>query len=137
MKLSKCEFEALQSEWYEKLRQQGFIDIEQKDPRSVPSHIAAMETPRKLLLFETTEEYFRKISDAAFDPKTKFKSKKDKYVMGLYARGVKQIDIMLLLKQRGTPLRKEAIRFIIRKYEMAWNIRHYTKKQLGLKEKRE
>lgn len=149
MKLTKDEFEELKSEWYKKLEETGFIDIEYERPPQ-PSEQAFMvygDGKRHLIQTETacmrrwlslnslkrttSEEYFRTLSQVAMDENTSYRNSTDRHILQRYSEGAKIVVIMQELEERGTSRRRNSIRFIIRRYEFIWGIRSWTKKQLN------
>lgn len=121
MKLSRTEFEALKRDWYSKLKETGFKDIEETQGPVVPSHVR---------YYSLTDDYYISISKFVNAEDTVFKSELEKFVMLRHSEGAKKADIVRELTERGTPRYKESIRFIIRRYEMKWGIRRYSDKQL-------
>lgn len=124
MKISVEEFEKLQAFWYKRLEQQGFKDIEtDKNPLGI--FIPTFE--------ESQRDYFSVLYEIANDEKTTFKNDVHKYILRRYSEGARIKQIVDELVIRETPRERKSIRFIIRRYEMAWGIRFYTSKQLNVK----
>jgi len=132
MKLNKNEFNKLRNEWYEILRENGFNDIEtiNGDLRRSSSEIYRYVDEFSKVM---KEDYFRMLSQAINDDATVFKSSIDKYIMRRHSEGAEIKTIMAELFNYGISRYKEAIRFTIRKYEMRWGIKYYTRTQRGLK----
>lgn len=118
MKLSSDEFKKLQKEWNERLKVEGFDHRNCSYPRIDPF--------RK----EMQEEYFRILGHFVNDPDTTFKSEIDRYILIRYSEGAKIAEIVTELAARRTPRERLAIRIIIRRYHVSWNIRHHTHKEL-------
>lgn len=180
MKLSKPQFEALQREWYEKLKQEGFDDCENlvgaemylkqfstnilhrkkiklneaiiQDKVSytdkscgqyVTNHITNVgDSLRKYMSHEShlyiqdQTNYFRLIGMFINDPDTKFRKEVDRIIMLRHSEGAKIATICLELKTWGMkPWDRKSIRILIRRYEMAWGLRTYNRKQLNKKDK--
>lgn len=124
MKISVEEFEKLQAFWYKRLEQQGFKDIEtDKNPLGI--FIPTFE--------ESQRDYFSVLYEIANDEKTTFKNDVHKYILRRFSEGARIKQIVDELVIRETPRERKSIRFIIRRYEMAWGIRFYTSKQLNVK----
>ncbi len=126
------DFKKLQEKWYGILRESGFVDIETK------KHNHIYRTERGYLELDPVrraakEEYYRLINLAISDENVTFRNKTDYYIMLRHAEGVELTEIMRELEQRKTPKSKKGVRMIIRRYEMAWNIRFYNRRQLNLK----
>lgn len=137
MKQPKDEFRKLQKEWYKKLKDLGFNDIEIfKDDELVLSVYKSRETrqeiKRKQLM---TFEYFICLSQAVEDAGTFFRNEIDRYILRRFAEGAKIKIIVEELLERGTPKHRHTVRFIIRRYEMAWGFKYYTSNQLTFKKK--
>ncbi len=121
MKPTKEEFKKLQKLWYKRLEESGFKDIEKLEDKPVydPPYL--------------TKEYYELIYQAVQDEKTVFRNNIHKYILTRHSEGAQIKAIVRELLGQGTPRDRKSIRIIIRKYEMAWNIRHYTLKQLNVK----
>jgi hypothetical protein len=123
----------LQRHWYKILEDSGFEDIEQL----VRGELVLKQTANHSMWDkdpfdrEMDQEYFRLIFHKACDPTTAYRNEVDKLIMQMHADGAKNIDIVRALETRGDPRCRRAVRVIIRKYEMMWNIRKYTRKQLN------
>lgn len=135
MKLSKDEFRALQQAWYKKLRRTGFKDIETPDGQFL---CAVPDAYRKMDLYnrEIRTEYFRFMGHAANDEKTVYRNQADRHILIRFSEGAKIKVIVEELTLMGTPRRRRAVRYIIRRYEMAWGIRSYNNKELDRDRKR-
>jgi len=139
MKLPKHEFKRLQSHWYKKLADDGFIDIEKEKNGSHILIQGAIYPFRNNDSFVRLikEEYFRTIGQITHDEKTEFRNEIDQYILIRYSDGARIKTIVEELILRGTPKERKTIRIIIRRYEMAWGIRYYNQQQLNVKPKNE
>lgn len=136
MKLSHAEFIQLQKEWYQKLRESGFEDIERFDGQEQLVLIQAaypLRAERDEFLRNCKAEYFRSMALAARDQDTVYRNEVDKYIIERYVDGANIKTIVLELKDRKMPRDRNSVRFIIRRYEMQWGLRHYSYKQLHIK----
>lgn len=133
MKLTKAEFKKLQQIWYLRLEEAGFVDIE-KVVRERPPRIEAHLTDP--VLGAIRHEYYSIITEIVNNPETSFHNEIDSYILNRHAEGAKIQNIVNELFRDGTPRSRKGVRTIIRRYEMAWKIRTYTRKQLNLKEKK-
>lgn len=123
-------FKALQKEWYRRAADSGFDDHESviegeyelKDLRPYRSHEGELRKIRDI-------PYYDKLTDLV--NAHNFSDEVHKIVLTLCSQGKRIKFICLELKKMGTPRTREAIRFIIRKYEMLWGIKQYSKKQLN------
>ncbi len=130
------EFRKLRAYWYEKLAEIGFEDIEELkgDDLVLKEPCRARfrnNTPFSALM---KQEYFNCMAQRAFDPETIYKSETDKIVLTRHCEGAKIKTILEELMSLGITKHRHSVRCIIRRYEMAWDIRHYERKQLLLKE---
>lgn len=123
-------FSQLEQKWYEKLKDDGFIDQERKigqDTELIQKasnvYRQAPEVVRdaKIIYFDVLKEYIL-IST--------FKDEGDKLIMMLRSEGYKIKEISQKLKELGQKNHRQTIRYIIRSYEHKWNIRHWTQTQL-------
>jgi hypothetical protein len=129
MKLTKAEFKKLQKQWYEKLKETGFKDIESQGQTSTHGSPKLNEVLKK-----TLEDYWTLIRHKVCDDLTTYRNEIDKYVLNRYAEGAKLTIIARELKNKKTPRHRQTIRDIIRRYEMIWQIRSYTPSQLGFRQ---
>lgn len=135
MKKMGDKFRTLQKHWYKILEDSGFKDIEKLvDGKLFLKEIA----PHSFWYMDEFEcemrgEYYRAISKIAFDENTLYKNDVDRMILQMHAEGIKISAIMNALKMKGESKHRLSIRYIIRRYEMAWKIRHYTPKQLNKK----
>lgn len=131
MKLTKEEFEKLQGEWYGKLEQLGFKDIEIKKDgcfvlRQCSTHGIQEMHP---LDRETKEIRFTLLRHKVSDENTIYKNDIDKLIMHLYARGTKVYAIIDALKCRHISRSRKTIFNTIYRYEVEWMIRAPRKKR--------
>lgn len=138
MKMSREKFRSLQKYWYDILRVSGFKDVERLvDGEPVLYHFEAHEFSSRREIdkfdFEMDQEYYRALLHVSNDETTKYKNDVDKIIMRMHAEGAKIRDIIHSLLTYGETRNRASIRYIIRRYEMAWNIRKYTAKQLNKK----
>lgn len=136
MKLSKDEFKKLQQHWYQVLADHGFEDIEQiKNGRLTLTPIADRfyEKTRDAFWREDRESYFRVLGQLVHDQDTFFRSDTDRLIMTRYAEGSTVKAITEELALFGVSRHRHSIRFVIRRYEVKWQIRNYNHKQLNVK----
>ncbi len=131
MKLSDEEFQTLKQKWYQFLKETGFNDIEEKDTRQNSSRRYENLSP---VYRESKAEYYSKMQQAL--EKAKFKKEIDRIIVTRYSEGAKIWEICDELRDMGQSRDRNTVRWIIRKYEHAWKIRIYTRKQLHLKDKK-
>lgn len=134
-------FHKLQKYWYRRLAQSGFKDIEDDN------QVLASDLCNHEIMFNEEEEtcyenkieaesqdiYYRRLSEAINDPSVTFKNEAHWYIMTRHAEGAMIEEIVRELIALGMRRERKSIRFIIRRYEMKWKIRFYTRKQLNLK----
>jgi ABC-type uncharacterized transport system ATPase subunit len=135
MKLSKEEFSKLQKHWYQRLADTGFKDVEElKDGKLILTEEIGQYHYRKTDAFRILmkEEYFRAICQMVQDIDTRFRNSIDKYILSRYSEGAKIKTIMVELSTQGCQLRRNSIRFIIRRYEVQWGLKSYGPNQLNV-----
>lgn len=134
-KLSKDEFRSLQKHWYEKLSKLGFKDIETfKGGDFVLIQTAAhCYGGADEFVRESKADYFAAIARAAMDDGTFYRNEIDKHIIIRYSEGAKIKEIVEELLAKGTPRHRHSIRFIIRRYVMAWGLKHFNFTQLNIK----
>lgn len=140
MKISLEQFRKLQIEWYQKLKEQGFDDAEELIDgemllRQNSNKIFVQGNRRQLSQFSLgmIEEYYRLVSMIANDSSTYYRNLVDEFVMKRHAEGAKISTICLELKVLKMSRDRKNVRLIIRRHEMKWGIKLYTRKQLHMK----
>lgn len=133
--MSREKFKSLQKHWYDLLRLSGFEDIE----KLVGGELVLRQTANHQLRDvnqldkEIREEYFTIIFHKINDEKTVFRNEVDRIIMQEHAEGAMIREIMRTLSIIGESRSRASVRYIIRRYEVAWNIRKYTPRQLNKK----
>lgn len=157
MKRSDEEFKKLQQYWYERLEQDGFIDIEKDEDRLLKYQYDLSKSIRDAhntltpnltvnmtrdsyrdtrdLKINTKTEYFAAIRAMIGDEKTVFRNEIDRYILRRHSEGAMIKDICEELLIQNIKKDRKTIRIMIRRYEMKWNIRAYSNKQLNRKKK--
>lgn len=135
MKIPRDEFKRLQQQWYQKLVEHGFRDIEKSIGEELVLIHDAAYCYREVDAFERQmkEEYFRCMGQIVNDEDTEYRNDIDRYILIRHAEGAKVKSITKELEAKGTPRHRHSVRFIIRSYEMSWGIRKYTDKQLNMR----
>jgi hypothetical protein len=123
-------FRQLEKEWYEKLKENGFIDAEKTTGKQQVLIQFASNALRQAsqLTRESKAEYFSLLfkcvnADAPTD-------RIELLVMSRRAEGAKIEEISKELKQLGGKFHRQMIRYIIRRYEHKWNIRIWPAEKL-------
>lgn len=135
MKMPGGKLRELQKHWYKILEESGFEDIE----RVVGGELVLKQYAAHNLWDshpldrEMEEEYFRIVSHHTNDETTAFRNQVDKMILQMYSDGVKIKDIVQSLETNGVPRNRASVRYIIRRYEVAWNIKQYSPRQLNKK----
>ncbi len=120
-------FKKLQNDWYTRLADAGFEDIERRiGERSVLiepcfSFFRNTDEFRKNM----QEEYFRLIGHKVNDETTTFRTEVDRYVLNRHAEGANIKTIVLELASKGDARNRKTVCMIIRKYVVAWKLRIY------------
>lgn len=135
MKMPGDKFRSLQKYWYKILEDSGFKDIEKLVNGCLVLKEIAPHSFWYMDSFECQmrEEYYRTLVGKTQDENTVYRNDIDKKIMHMFADGIRIGAIVNTLKRDGTPRDRYSVRIIIRRYEMAWNIKTYTKKQLHKK----
>lgn len=129
MKLSPEEFRKLQIEWYDKLKESGFKDIEklERDELVLKRNANWSDWVYRHELDEITikqkENFFIFLSQFVEDENTLFSSEIDKYILCRYAEGAKIKEIVSELTILEMPKNRFAIRRIIKKYVKEWQLK--------------
>jgi hypothetical protein len=137
MKLSSEDFCKLRDEWYRKIKESGFEDIEQIHHSG--KFVLKVEHRRMVRRGRNDDEtrrscqtdYYRIMSQMVNDPKTKFRCEMDRFVMSLYAEGKKRPEIKdRILQKFDLEFDLHIIRYIIDRYEITWNLKRPKKIRL-------
>lgn len=126
-------FKALQQAWYQRLRDEGFEDIEEfiGEELELKDKDLRRAGHRDYMRAEYDAEYFHVISQKVHE--TEFRNDVERLIMLSHSEGKKAVTICEELKQRGTPRHRHAIRFIVRRYEAKWELKTWSPTQLGKK----
>jgi len=141
LKFTDDEFKRLQKEWYQKLKEQGFKDIEtlsRNGLRLKNEHRRFFRTrgERDRDMWQQTfidakTDYFIRLTHKINDPHTVFRNEMDRIAMTLYSDGFNCVQITNFLAAFGYNRRRKAIVYLIRRYEDAWGLKNYNRKQLN------
>lgn len=127
----KQDFKALQKTWYQRLEEAGFRDIEcivegKYVLKANSFHIHKGEDP---LILENKRIYFILISQR-FEGES-FGSEVDRLILFMYSNGKRIKEICEALARKGESRCRRTVRVIIRRYEMKWGLRKYSRKELN------
>lgn len=138
----QADLKKLQAEWEERLRAEGFgCEIEGAGLKAVEfgpnigankSHVEG-KFIRVPMQRKHYRDYYLEMSHRVEDPTTSYRNEIDKHILRRHVDGARMHTIVEELKVRGTPKERKTVRIIIRRYEQAWNVRHYTRAQLNRK----
>ena len=124
----------LQEEWYKKLKDSGFKDIEDaSEDLRANRKIKGSFHGRTAVQRKCKEEYFLRMSQIFAHPETVFRNDLEKFVLKRYLEGALIRHIVDELLCLGTPKERKTIRIMIRRYEMDWNVRYYNDRELNRK----
>jgi hypothetical protein len=125
----------LQEHWYQVLKDTGFQDIEKFQGHFMQLIEPASKRFKNITDIERTsrEEYFRFMFQMCHKEDTEFRSDEDLYIMFRHSDGAQIKEILEELEELGVKRDRKTIRIIIRRYEMAWKLRFYTRRKLHLK----
>jgi hypothetical protein len=93
------EFKDLQKDWYKKLKDSGFQDIERGAGQLKTDPLQNIKTFYDLNSFESKQEYFRMAG--AFLYSYKFKNEAEKLIWRLHSEGVSFRTIVKILLEKG------------------------------------
>lgn len=116
-------FKALQTEWEEKLRKSGFVDIEDDKRRLKQSATNCYRTTTQTII-ESKRRYYELLGQG-YHQETEFKDTVERIVMFLRSKGFKIKDICFGLKSIKKRNHRQTIRLIIRHYEIKWKIKRH------------
>jgi hypothetical protein len=126
VKIQSDEFKELQKHWYQRLKDDGFKDIEYVYHNESSVIRRSKEVYRRCTDatdIQTKEDYFRLLSQSVNNDETIFRSEVDKYVLTRYSEGARTTAIVQELKALGMSRDRRNVLRIIRKYEKEWKIR--------------
>lgn len=121
MRLKPETFRELQRQWYRRLEESGFLDIERGETLLEYSSIKVREINGYTK--GAKEQYFYHLGLIANAEGTAYNNETDRYVMIRYARGMRIKTIVDELKAIGTPRNRKTVSVTIKRYEIAWGIR--------------
>lgn len=123
MKPPKHDLRALQEEWYKKLEDSGFRDVEKfRGSELVLKHESdhCYTWARDPFVRVMKEEYYRIMAQYAQDEETYFKSETDRHILNRHAEGVQIKVIVEELEMMGWSRNRKSVRSIIKRYRKAW-----------------
>lgn len=131
--MTKKELRDLQKHWYKLLEASGFEDCEMWHGDELVLTQPSWHSLDKMTSFEKEcrEEYYRVISEMAYNETTTFKNETHRYILIRYIEGVSYKKIKEELEGKGMSRCRNSIRFIIRKYLSDWKIKNYSSKELN------
>lgn len=143
MKIGDDEFKVLQKEWYQRLKEDGFKDIETMGNRGMRlkhEHRRFFRTRSdrdrdmwQQVFIDAKTEYFLRLTQKVHDPATIFKREMDRIVMTMHSDGFNKVQISRFLAAFGYHRKRKSIIYLIRRYEHAWGLKKYSQKQLNRK----
>ncbi len=130
----KPEFKELQKEWYRRLHEEGFEDIEKVSGdelvlKQTSSYAYEAYGGTDPVTRDSKEAYFHFVAQKIQE--TVFTRDVDRIILTHHAEGKKIRHICEHLEAIGKRRCRGTIRFRIRVYEVKWGIRRYTPKQLN------
>jgi hypothetical protein len=139
-------FKELQKDWYQKLKDTGFEDIEtltsngfrlkQEHRRFFRSRGDRDRDMWQTVFIEAKTNYYLRLTHKVNDPETEFRSDLDRIIMTLHSEGFSKVQIVQFLEAFGYKRKRKAIIYLIRRYEHKWGLKTYTQKQLNRKPKK-
>jgi 23S rRNA A2030 N6-methylase RlmJ len=110
MDLHSKEFKKLRDKWYKRLKDSGFVDIENKNGELLTSHADYFRYRQKMLgstTFEVKEEYYRLARQFLSDHK--FADKREMLIWEYHSEGKSIREIVRRLKARGHTAYKDLV----------------------------
>lgn len=137
MKPQKNELIRLQETWYKKLEDLGFKDIEKKkgDDWVLSEGSSRLYERLDPLSLKIREEYYEWLYRVVSSEQTIFRNDVDRFILCRHAEGIRIKQMVAELLSRGTPRNRNSVRFIIRRYELAWGLKRWNLKELNIKKK--
>jgi len=124
-------FKKAQKYWYDKLQAEKFPDHEKLVgtklyllPQSQSQYNDNVDRSN----YDITLEYYLRL--ARHVEQEEFKSDRDRLIMKFHSEGKRICRIIEALQTLGFPCHRQTVRFVIRKFEHKWKIRHWQKKQM-------
>lgn len=129
----KPSFEELEKYWYDRLKKEGFKDIEKKvgNERVLIQRASNVYRQATEVERENKRSYYELISSHV--QHEQFTDPTDELIMCRRAEGITIKEISAELKKLGERCHRQTIRFIIRKYELKWKVRNWNPDQLATK----
>jgi hypothetical protein len=129
----KKEFKKLSKIWNKKLAEVGFEDaeIELKEDRALKQRASNSYRQASQLERESRLEYYSLLGSLTNN--TKFQDFIDKTVMMGHSEGKTIKEIVNDLEHWGISRDRKTVRYIIRRWQMRWGIKHWNLKQMNLK----
>jgi DNA-binding NarL/FixJ family response regulator len=117
------ELRELQKQWYQKLEDDGFVDVE-KRRRSSNVYTSDVKNGHHEVTREAKQRYYELLAHA-YNTEQAFVSEDHRLIMKLASQGYSPGEIAL-----AVPRDRKTIRIIIRRYENKWGVRQWTRKQM-------
>ncbi len=107
------DFKKLQKQWYSKLKDDGFQDIEQDEDNLIQWHSKLFVKTRRDIVTDSKEEYYRLAGHFLYD--FKFKTRLEKTIWKYHAEGMSIQKITDLLKDEGYKVYRSGIHKILQR----------------------
>ena len=124
---TKKKFKRLKQFWYDKLKREGFVDIEDPDYRLYHSRLDAYRQIPEPIKSERLDYYLKlgeHVEEGIFD------NELDHLVMAYFAEGCTYKHIIAQLEKIGKKRHRKTLMFIRRKYEHRWGLKYWKTYQL-------
>ena len=120
------EFKSLQSEWYSRLAASGFVDVERKigEEDALIQNSANVYRQAPAVIRDAKQEYFLTIAKNAAEEV--FDKESDFIIMTKHGEGLSIEEITDILQAKKLKCHRQTVRYVIRRYEMRWNIKEYS-----------
>lgn len=126
-------FKSLSKEWELRLTGSGFSDAEEdsKGERSLKQRADNCYRQASSLERETRLEYFSVLGSLAHA--TEFDDDIEAFIMLRHSEGAIIKEIVDELEARGIKKFRKTVSYIIRRWQMRWGLRTWTRKEMNLK----
>lgn len=131
----------MQDAWYTKLRLEGFEDVEVMVQGELSlrrpdyMHYRVVDEDELGTKSASVEAYYYALNQKLEAEIALFRNEVDRLILSCFAMGTKITRIVEILAREGKPRCRNTIMFTIRRYEMQWGLRAYTRKQLNRRAK--
>lgn len=125
------EFKEIEEEWYKKLKDTGFQDIEymKRGEQQLAQSCLNVYYQQNSISVDNKTSYFTAIRDKINEEP--WNNQLHKLILSFHAEGVSKVETVKILKsQFNISIHRQTVMFIVRRYVHKWGIRFFTKEQM-------